>query len=110
VLQGFCAELDVSADVCGVLLLLASELMTNAVVHGSGPARLRVNLEEAHLLLAATDSSDRLPVVKDVGPSAPGGRGMRLLQDLSETWGVREDPFGKTVWCRIAVRSHRRFR
>jgi phosphoserine phosphatase RsbU/P len=77
--------------------LLASELVTNAVVHGDPPLRITVE----------TDSSSFRVCVSDCCPDEPqlqtthldeGGRGMFLVDRLSSRWGVIPAPAGKTVW------------
>ena len=105
VLRRWCDHLGVQDDVRDVVLLLGSELVTNAVVHGGGPVRLRVGAAGGALLLEVADTSPAPPLARAAGPDALHGRGVHLLALLSSAWGVRPDPPGKTVWCRIALAS-----
>ncbi|MFI6155498.1 ATP-binding protein [Kitasatospora sp. NPDC051170] len=91
-------------------LLLVSELVTNAVLHGTPagyliylsldltPDRLRIEVHDAR--------SDREP---ESDPSAPGldgeaGRGLHLVKSLSSAWGCRPRlPIGKIVWCEVTA-------
>ena len=91
------------------LALLVSELVNNAVLHGGLSVRDRIQVE----LINGTDSV-RL-TVNDAGrgfpcatpesglPLVAGGRGLVIVDALSETWGVDSDPDGCTVWCEVAV-------
>jgi anti-sigma regulatory factor (Ser/Thr protein kinase) len=87
--------------------LLASELVTNAVVH-SGAARsavIRVSAEIAGetLRLSVTDAgSGAGPVAPSERPGMDGGFGLLLLDELAARWGV-ERRGATTVWCEVAV-------
>ena len=83
-----------------VVLLLASELMANAVQHGTGPIGVHLGWDSADVRLEVTDQSPEVPVVQSLGLDALNGRGLRLVDGLSSEWGVRtgETDEGKTVW------------
>jgi anti-sigma regulatory factor (Ser/Thr protein kinase) len=81
-------------------VLLADELVTNAVVHARTDVALRLELRGRRLHLAVEDGSPRLLRVVDPDPQGEGGRGLRLVEHLSRAWGVRNPPEGgKVVWC-----------
>ncbi len=68
--------------------LLAGELVTNAVRHAAPP--IDVGLEccgAAGLRVRVVDADPDAPVVRDAGPTAEGGRGMALVDLLSDEWG-----------------------
>jgi len=102
-LQECCQDRDVDPTVCQVALLLGSELVTNAVVHGAAPVRMNITINDTVLHLAVFDASTRHPVLRAAPPAASGGRGMHLLTLLSQAWGVRDEASGKTVWCTISL-------
>jgi len=104
VLRGCCQEWGVADDACQVALLLGSELVTNAVVHGVGPVRLCVEVDGEFLRLAVSDASPDQPRRRAAPPDAGGGRGILLLEKLSQEWGVSEAPDGKAVWCLIPLK------
>lgn len=83
-----------------VVLLLASELMSNAVVHGTGSVGLRLGWDGEGVRVEVTDQSPEVPVVQSLDHGALGGRGMRLVDGFSSGWGVLtgESGQGKTVW------------
>jgi anti-anti-sigma regulatory factor len=89
-------------DLVDRAVLVASELVTNAVVHAKGPLRLRLQWRQERLHLAVYD---RLPwllgLAGDPGdPQAEGGRGLLVVDQLASRWGVHHPRGGgKAVWC-----------
>ena len=83
--------------------LLATELVTNAVRHACSPVELTVALGEHRVRIQARDNSTATPAPP--GPdSETRHRGLLLVEDLSESWGVEvEDRTGKVVWCEVAT-------
>lgn len=83
-------------------LLLISELVTNAVMHGGSPIVLGIECEETGMRVRVRDGSPSAPVVRHPAPTDEGGRGMSLLDLLTDTWGVGpiadEHGVGKQVW------------
>jgi hypothetical protein len=68
-------------------VVLASELVTNAVVHARTDLRLRLELRGDWPHLAVRDASPRLLPVVAFDPYAPGGRGLWLVEQLAIAWG-----------------------
>lgn len=84
--------------------LLTSELVTNAVVHGSPPIRLDIQINGGRLRVAVGDATPhRRPVLREAGPSDAHGRGLTIVDLLAEAWGVISDDFGKTVWFTLTI-------
>jgi anti-sigma regulatory factor (Ser/Thr protein kinase) len=80
-------------------LLLASELVTNAVRHGTGPLDLEVIDGDDRFRVNVSDHSAQSPVPQTVDMFAESGRGLMLVETLSSTWGVTQRPGdGKCVW------------
>ncbi len=81
------------------LLVVISELVTNAVIHtGSGPD-VRAAFDDGRVRLELHDQ-DQVP---PVAPSASdgdgiGGRGSRLVAALTDHWGWDPTPTGKVIW------------
>jgi PAS domain S-box-containing protein len=92
-------EWQVDPEVADDAVLLTSELVTNAVVHGRGPVTLRVRLSNRRLVLEAYDGAHLLPHRLHAGEEDEHGRGLELVAALSERWGARPTARGKCVWC-----------
>ncbi len=103
-LSGLCNDLDVSRSEQHTLVLLVSEVVSNAVQHSPGPA-------DASVLLAATVGEETVHVaVTDSGrgftpsrhdPRAEGGYGLYLLDKAASRWGV-DQVDGTRVWFELA--------
>jgi anti-sigma regulatory factor (Ser/Thr protein kinase) len=86
-------------DLLEPAVLLASEVVTNAVVHGGGHARIGVEHDLGRIRVTVTDASNSPPRRLDLGLDATSGRGVQLLDELATRWGVEpHEPNGKTVW------------
>jgi anti-sigma regulatory factor (Ser/Thr protein kinase) len=81
--------------------LLATELVTNAVRHARSPVDLTVDRRNGVIRIEARDRSTVTPAMPQ--PETPTRhRGMLLVEDLSEAWGVDvQDAEGKVVWCEV---------
>jgi two-component sensor histidine kinase len=84
-------------------VLLVSELVTNAVLHGAPPITVHIECDGGReLLVSVADEDPRSPVLRDGGPGAESGRGIRLVDVVSDRWGVVNHPDdGKRVWFRL---------
>ncbi|MET9953275.1 ATP-binding protein [Streptomyces sp. NPDC006339] len=87
------------------VLLLVSEVVTNARKHGTAPYELCLEGRGRALWVQVGDSSPRPPAPH--GPhraGRPSGHGLYLLQRLAAHWGsVSRDRGGKTVWFEVDV-------
>ncbi|MEU5024729.1 ATP-binding protein [Streptomyces milbemycinicus] len=97
----------------GEVLTIVGELMANAVTHGRVPGTygrqvgFTLELTDVNLLrVEVRDAqSDRMPEKKHVRELDTHGRGLFLVDALSDTWGVRKEVIGKTVWAEKRVKS-----
>ena len=89
-----------------VLELIASELVTNAIVHGAAPVQLILRYQDGE----TTDRGRRrrprtsTNVRRRADRAEPGGRGLHLVASLAKRWGTRPTPTGKTVWATTQTR------
>ena len=83
----------------GDTLLMASELVTNALLHGAPPIGLEMRCAAAHTIVRVTDFGEP-PRLQRTLPAADAlsGRGLRLLEALATDWGVDCHAPGKTFW------------
>jgi anti-sigma regulatory factor (Ser/Thr protein kinase) len=81
----------------------ASELVTNAVVHGRGPISVRTVLDPASLRVEVQDTASELPQRVTTGDDRDRGRGLSIVDAFSEQWGcnVVRGASGKSVWFTI---------
>ncbi|MEV0634367.1 ATP-binding protein [Streptomyces sp. NPDC050619] len=90
------------------IVLCVSELATNALVHGVPPGRgflLRLlPLPCGGVRVEVHDSGDGDPAVPQTRAREwdEGGRGLLLVSELADKWGVGERDPGKFVWCEFA--------
>lgn len=88
----------------GSVCLLASELVTNALVHGRGSVRFRM-VNDGAVLELSVGSEAPTPelMVSPTGELDESGRGLMLVQAVAESWGVKDE----RVWCTISTRPAR---
>ncbi|GAA2949036.1 ATP-binding protein [Streptomyces enissocaesilis] len=88
------------------VLLVVSELVTNACLHAEGPEELRVACDGKVLRLEVVDRGAGQPAPRTPHRAGrPGGHGMFIVERLCLDWGVErnQDPPGKTVWAELAA-------
>lgn len=83
--------------------LLVSELVSNAVrvsaqMAARPPVGLRLHSDGARLLVLVSDASVLPPIRKDAAPGEETGRGLMLVEELSDRWGWTPHRDGKTCW------------
>jgi anti-sigma regulatory factor (Ser/Thr protein kinase) len=99
--------IGVDEPLAETLILLVSELVTNAVVHTGRPAVLRLSLPGTEggsatvVRLEVADRSGRAPVPRCVDGDATGGRGLALVDGLADRWGWSPEGVGKSIWCEL---------
>ncbi|GAA2048321.1 MULTISPECIES: SpoIIE family protein phosphatase [Streptomyces] len=77
--------------------LILSELITNAIRHGSAPIRVRL-LRDRALICEVSDSSSTSPHLRNATDTDEGGRGLFLVSQYADRWGTRYTPEGKVIW------------
>ncbi len=77
--------------------LIASELVTNAIRHATGPVQLRL-LRDRALICEVSDGSSTSPRLRRARTEDEGGRGLFLVAQLTDRWGTRYTPDGKIIW------------
>ncbi|MBC9716403.1 ATP-binding protein [Streptomyces sp. TRM66268-LWL] len=99
--------IEADEPVAETLVLLISELVTNAVVHTGCPAVLRMLLPDVPapsgtVRVEVDDSSSRAPQPRDADGDDTNGRGLALVDGLADRWGWQEESTGgKRIWCEV---------
>ena len=86
-----------------IILLVASELLANAVQHAAASVEARFEFHGGYTRIDVLDDGDGWPRLRHVDPlSETGGRGLSIVDRLSTSWGVEDLIPGKQVWSIIA--------
>ena len=89
--------------------LLISELVTNALRHTQSDVILVDVSTDARIRVSVTDQSSRMPQRQSPGPDEPGGRGLMIVDELAESWGIDALPGdGKRIWFELRGATARR--
>ncbi len=88
------------------VLLVVSELVTNACLHAEGPDELWITCDNKVIRLEVSDKGTGQPAPRTPHRAGrPGGHGMFIVQRLCLDWGVVRAPgvAGKTVWAELGA-------
>lgn len=96
---------DIAYERVADAVLVASELVSNAVKFCRDRLELHVVTHADRIEIAVTDGSPRPAELKASDPLTPGGRGLLLVDALADRWGQRHHGGGKTVWATLGVPS-----
>ncbi|MFE4758498.1 SpoIIE family protein phosphatase [Streptomyces mirabilis] len=91
-------------DTVFVTELIVSELVTNAIRYAEPPIQLRL-IHDRSLICEVSDASSTAPHMRRARTYDEGGRGLLLVAQLTEHWGTRQTPRGKTIWAEQSLRS-----
>jgi anti-sigma regulatory factor (Ser/Thr protein kinase) len=91
------------ADVTAAATLVATELVANVVRHAHTTMEFTLGLRDGRMILAVRDGSRLMPRTLDPAVTDMGGRGLCLVRDLSDAWGVLPVTDGKVVWTQLTT-------
>ncbi|MGJ5751503.1 anti-sigma regulatory factor (Ser/Thr protein kinase) [Streptomyces puniciscabiei] len=83
------------------VVLVVSELVTNAIEHGHGEVELEVRVASGTISVSVTDENPAPAVLTEAGPKDLCGRGIALVEAFSDKWGSS----GKETWCEFRCDS-----
>lgn len=90
------------SDVAAIAALIATELVANVVRHAHTTMEFTVTaLRDGRLSMTVRDHSRRMPKPTEAAVTDAGGRGLRLVRDLTDAWGVLPVTDGKVVWTQL---------
>ncbi|MGW3012857.1 SpoIIE family protein phosphatase [Streptomyces sp. NPDC001219] len=84
-------------DAASITELVVSELVTNAIRYGDAPIGLRL-IRDRTLICEVSDASSTSPHLRRARTYDEGGRGLHMVTQLTQGWGTRQTPTGKTIW------------
>ncbi|KND32566.1 ATP-binding protein [Streptomyces acidiscabies] len=88
------------------VLLVVSELVTNACLHAGGPEEIRISCDNKVIRVEVVDRGAGQPSPRTPHRAGrPGGHGMFIVQRLCLDWGVvrAQGVEGKTVWAELGA-------
>lgn len=92
-------------EACDTAALLTTELVGNSVRHArTRNLVLRLSMTPRRLRIAVADGDPTMPSLADRDPLDEAGRGLWLVSQMAQRWGVDPEPGGKAVWAEMAVR------
>jgi anti-sigma regulatory factor (Ser/Thr protein kinase) len=90
---------DEPADTLEAVELMVSELATNCVQHARSDFEIAIELSPGEIRVEARDGGGGgQPTRRSPSPREPTGRGLLVVEALSDAWGVERRADGKTVW------------
>ncbi|MFF7443730.1 ATP-binding protein [Streptomyces sp. NPDC008122] len=99
------ADSEEAAERVEDVLLLVSEVVTNACLHAGGPEEFVLRNGRGRLRVEVSDASPEHPRVRvPRSPALPGGHGLMVLDLLAAEWGSRDKErgaVGKVVWLEV---------
>lgn len=101
--RGFVGRLLDGCPVADGVVLLSSELATNAVLHSAsgagGTFSVSVLVEHGWIRVEVHDlGSATAPIVRKSGQLAESGAGLRVVETIANRWGFYDEPTGRVVW------------
>ena len=93
--QCLCEEPGATVD---EVELMVSELATNCVQHAKSSFELAIEVAPRLIRVEAHDGGAGAPTLRSPSPTEPTGRGLRIVEAMSDSWGIIPRPQGKTVW------------
>jgi anti-sigma regulatory factor (Ser/Thr protein kinase) len=101
-------EWQVPEPVIGSAILCTSELTTNALLHAGTPAQVHIDLDAERLLVSVADTGTRGSVIRArTDAMSSRGRGLSLIEELSDSWGTDPSVRGSTVWFEMLLPGSR---
>jgi anti-sigma regulatory factor (Ser/Thr protein kinase) len=85
-------------DFVELVLLLTSELVTNSYRHAASETRVSVRVEDDVARVEVRDVGSGEPQLRPLDADRVDGRGLQIVDALSDRWGYRSNDAGTTVW------------
>jgi anti-sigma regulatory factor (Ser/Thr protein kinase) len=92
-------------DILDAAELMTSELATNCVQHAQTAFELAIDDAERHIRVEVRDTGQGRPVRQSPAPTDRTGRGLLIVEAMSDAWGIEPSSAGKTVWFTLPQRA-----
>lgn len=96
---------DLPGELRDAVRLMVSELATNALVHASSAFDVAVDRSDNAVTVSVTDRGAGTLAMQSPTSSEPHGRGLQIVEALSDAWGTSSSVDGKTVWFTMSLRN-----
>lgn len=92
-------------EIADAVAVMTSELATNSVRHAESDFEVAVDRTPDKIRIAVTDRGAGLPIVRALEPDGLSGRGLYIVEQLADDWGVTPATGGdaKTVWFTVSL-------
>jgi anti-sigma regulatory factor (Ser/Thr protein kinase) len=101
------AHRKIRSDSVDDVVLVASELVGNAVMHAGAASDSELgvdwDVQADAVVVCVRDGSTDIPRQRSTNEDETGGRGLAIVAALAADWGVRRTGTGKQVWARVLV-------
>ncbi|MFB9321526.1 ATP-binding protein [Cryptosporangium minutisporangium] len=104
-LQQAAADWELSPDLTEIAQLVVSELVSNAVEHAGTTSTVALELTDERLKISVRDGSTTQPVPRPLDMVSFRGRGLPLIDRVSQQWGIIDHQDGKTVWAALSTEA-----
>lgn len=97
----WCGRRGLADQVVDTVVLLTSEVVTNAIVHAGSDTTIRLMATSGGARVEVGDDSVDSPARVVADPEATSGRGLEIVTALATSWGITVGEGGKTVWFEV---------
>jgi anti-sigma regulatory factor (Ser/Thr protein kinase) len=81
--------------------LVATELVTNAVMHGQSGVTVQLSATAEGVRISVADTSLAMPAIGCPSDRGSSGRGLNIVSELASSWGTEGTVSGKMVWAEL---------
>jgi anti-sigma regulatory factor (Ser/Thr protein kinase) len=80
--------------------VMVSELTTNSVSHAASEFTITIRRSIDEIYIGVSDMGPGEPALRSPRPTEPTGRGLQIVRELADRWGIipAQNGDGKTVW------------
>ncbi|MFJ6392801.1 ATP-binding protein [Streptomyces sp. NPDC091972] len=99
-------HLPVTSRARDLTQLVVSELVTNALKYAPGPVLMELRVTARSVEIVVWDSDPLVPTARAADPGRIGQRGLEIVEAVTESLFIEQEPVGKRITARIALSEH----